>query len=327
MNNKFTGRTNTRRAFVCQLAVTAGSLPMLTAGADSKPPVRIPRIGFLVTSTLPELTKAFLEELRAQGYTDGENIIVERTGTAKDVVATRPDFIVAGALPSALAVRAEDPNMPMVIGTCPGMISNGFARTLDHPGGIYTGVDELPPGVTARRLTLLKLAAPAVKRVALLSTTPGVRGHETQLADAEHAARSLGVSVQPYRATNADEVDVALAAMVRDHMDGLLNFQGAVSLFRRQVIADFAAAQRLPAIYQATMFAEAGGLMTWAPDLVEQIREAARLAAKVLKGAKPGDIPVKHPPKYFLTVNAGAARKIGLTLPPALLAQADRVIE
>ncbi len=98
-------------------------------------------------------------------------------------------------------------------------------------------------------------------------------------------------------------------------------------MFRRQVIADFAAAQRLPAIYQATMFAEAGGLMTWAPDLVEQFREAARLAAKVLKGAKPGDIPVKYPPKYFLTVNAGAARKIGLTLPPALLAQADRVIE
>jgi len=327
MDNEFTGRMNTRRTFMCQLAVTAGSLPMLTAGAESAAAVRVPRIGFLVSSTLPVLTNAFIEELRAQGYTDGENIIVERTETAKGAVATRPDFIVAGSLPWALSVRAEDPNMPMVIATCPGMISNGFAHTLEHPGGIYTGLDELPPGVTARRLTLLKLAAPTVKRIALLSTTPGVGGHETQLADAEQAAQSLGLSVQPYRATNADEVDVALEAIDRDRMDGLLNFQGAVSLFRRQVIADFAAAHRLPAIYQATLFAEAGGLMTWAPDLVEQYREAARLAAKLLRGAKPGEIPVKYPSKYFLTVNAGAARKIGLTLPPALLEQADRVIE
>ena len=106
------------------------------------------------------------------------------------------------------------------------MITNGFAKSLEHPAGIYTGLDELPPGVTTKRLTLLKLAVPSVKHVALLSTTPGVGGHDTQLKDAEQAARSLGVTVQPYRATNADEVDVALAAIVRDRMNGLLNFQG-----------------------------------------------------------------------------------------------------
>jgi putative ABC transport system substrate-binding protein len=107
----------------------------------------------------------------------------------------------------------------------------------------------------------------------------------------------------------------------------MLNFQGGLSLVRRQAIVDFAAQHRLPAIYQATMFAEVGGLMSWAPDLVEQYREAARLAALILQGAKPGDLAVKRPAKYYLTINAGAAKEIGLALPPALLAEATRVIE
>jgi putative ABC transport system substrate-binding protein len=161
----------------------------------------------------------------------------------------------------------------------------------------------------------------------LLSTTPGNGGHETQLADAEKAAKGLGIVVKPYRAASVTELEAALASITKDGCDGLLNFQGGLSLAQRQSIVDFATVHRLPAIYQATLFAEAGGLMSWAPDLPEQFREAARYVDKIMKGASPGELPIHHPPKYFLTINSGAARKIDLPLPPPLLAQADRVLE
>ncbi len=236
------------------------------------------------------------------------------------------ELIVAAALPSALAVRAVSSAMPMVIGTCPGMVSNGFAQSLEHPGGNVTGMDELPPGLTGKRLTLLKTAAPGVSRVALLSTTPGRGGHERQLADAYTIAATLGISVKPYRATSLSELQSALAAIATDGMDGLASFQGALSLNNRKLIVDFAAEHRLPAVYQATLFAEAGGLMAWAPDLVQQFRIAARYVDQILRGANPGDLPIRHPARYYLTINAGAAKAMNLVLPQALLNEADRLV-
>jgi hypothetical protein len=128
-----------------------------------------------------------------------------------------------------------------------------------------------------------------------------------QLADAEQAAKALGIRVKPYRAASLGELQNALAAIVDDGMDGLLKFQGGLSLSNRQLIVDFAAEHRLPAIYQATLFAEAGGLMSWAPDLENQYKMAADYVDKILKGAKPGDLPITYPPKYFLTINSTAA--------------------
>jgi putative ABC transport system substrate-binding protein len=165
-----------------------------------------------------------------------------------------------------------------------------------------------------------------VSRVALLSTTPGRGGHEAQLTDAAQAATSLGVEVKPYRATSLTELEAALAALVADQMNGLLNFQGALSLFNRKLIVDFAVTHNIPAIYQATLFAEAGGLMAWAPDLNEQFRIAAHYVDKILRGANAGDLPIRYPPRYFLTIHASAAKSLGLDLPNALLAQADRVL-
>jgi putative ABC transport system substrate-binding protein len=300
-------------------------------------PARPKRIGFLLGNAYPELAEAFRNELSRLGYTEGRDVVIEARFTgpnptdleAMSAELARMDLalVVAGALPFALEVRKANPSMPMVIATCPGIVSNGFAQTLDRPGGIYTGIDELPPGVTARRLRLLKLAAPALTRVALLSTTPGRGGHEAQVADAETAAAEIGVQVRPYRAASLAELKSALERIAADGMNGMLSFQGGLSLGYRQLIIDFAADKRIPAIYQATLFAEAGGLMAWAPDLPEQFRVAARLVDKILKGSKPGDLPVKHPEKYYLTVNSSAARKIDLTLPQELLAQAVRVLE
>jgi putative ABC transport system substrate-binding protein len=229
-------------------------------------------------------------------------------------------------LPQALAMRQANPKMPMVIITCPGMVSNGFAESLERPGGIYTGMDELPPDVTRKRLQLLKRAAPTVSRVALLSTTPGRGGHETQLADAERAARDLGFSVKAYRAGSVGEITAALDAIRSDQMNGLLNFQGGLSLANRQMIIDFAVAHRLPAVYQSLFFVASGGLMAWAPDQRDQYRLGARYADQILKGKKPGDIPVQHPEPYQLHLNNRAAAAIGLTLPADLVAEADKVL-
>src|SRR5215218_10074392 len=142
----------------------------------------------------------------------------------------------------------------------------------------------------------------------------------------ERRTKSLGLAVEPYRAKSLDELRNALAAIADDGMDGLLNFQGGLSLANRQLIVDFAAEHRLPAIYQATLFAEAGGLMSWAPDLEHQYRMAARYVDKILRGANPGDLPITYPPKYYLTVHAGAAHRLALTLPSTLLAEAARVL-
>ena len=328
-------RATSRRKFVGELALIAGAVPFLNVGAAETTSARIPRIGYL-GGDFAAHRDAFMTELRAQGFVDGENVIIEKRlqqdlaggpPAARELAAMPLDFIVASALPFALMVRTANPDMPMVITTCPGMISNGFARSFERPGGHYTGIDELPPGVTAKRMTLLKTAIPAASRIALLSTTPGIGGHETQLQDAQGVATSLGVTVRSYRATSPDELKSALEAIVADRMDAMLNFQGGLSVYRRQFIVDFLNAHRLPAIYQATMFAEAGGLMSWSPDQVEQQRVSARLAARILTGAKPGDLPITYPTGYQLTVNLDAARKTGITLPPALLSQADRVIQ
>lgn len=328
----------TRRSFVQHSGGAACSLLLLlpASGLHAARPARIRRIGFLIGAGFDPQIAAFKSELRRLGYVEGENIVVETRLSrpnsadlpvqAAELAAMDLELIVAAALPSALAVRAVSSAMPMVIGTCPGMVSNGFAQSLEHPGGNVTGMDELPPGLTGKRLTLLKTAAPGVSRVALLSTTPGRGGHERQLADAYTIAATLGISVKPYRATSLSELQSALAAIATDGMDGLASFQGALSLNNRKLIVDFAAEHRLPAVYQATLFAEAGGLMAWAPDLVQQFRIAARYVDQILRGANPGDLPIRHPARYYLTINAGAAKAMNLVLPQALLNEADRLV-
>lgn len=316
-----------RRTFALGLATLGGAIAAAQprAGGQSG---RVRRIGLALGEDPEGGGAAFRETLRNRGFIEGQNLIIEARSSSEVTALVRMDLelVVVQALPIALAARAANPAMPLVIVTGPGLVSNGFAKTMEHPGGNATGIDELPPGVTARRLELLKAAAPTVSRVALLSTTPGRGGHEVQLADAQAAASTLGVTVKPYRATSLAELEAALALIAAEGMNGLLNFQGGLSYVNRQLIVDFAASHRIAAIYQATVFAKAGGLMTWAPDLVEQHRTAAGYVDQILKGASPGDLPISHPSRYYLTLNMTAAGNLGLTFPPTLLSKADRVL-
>ncbi len=324
----------TRRSFVMRLAAFGCAMPIGPFANQAQRP-RVRRVGLAFGDDPEGGVAAFRETLRERGYVEGQNLVIEArdtqrappgTNTAADLARMDLELVIVHTLPTALAARAANPSMPLVIVTTPGLISNGFAKTIERPGGNATGIDELPPGVTARRLELLKTAAPTVSRVALLSTTPGRGGHEAQLADAQKTADPLGVTVTPYRATSLGELERALAAIAADDMNALLNFQGGLSYVYRQRIVDFAAKYRLPAIYQATVFAAAGGLMTWAPDLVDQFRTAARYVDQILKGANPGDLAIRYPSRYYLTLNNTAARNLGLAFPPALLSKADRVL-
>lgn len=329
-------RSVSRRSFIRVVALSGGALFAAPSCAHRQPVRRAPRVGFIV-GDFPTMIAAFRDTLRDLGYVEGEDLILEmrlpgqNTADLASLVAELShlnlDLAVAASLPVALEVRRQMPAMPMVIATCPDMVSNGFAKSLDRPGGNVTGLDELPPGVTAKRIELLRSAAPHISRIALLSTTPGRGGHERQLADAQEAADRSGLTVKAYRVTSRPELEPALAKMAEDRMDALVNFQGALSLVNRNLIVAFAARQRMPAIYQATLFVEAGGLMAWAPDIDEQFREAARYTDKILQGAKPGDLPIQHPSRYYLTINRSAAAAIGLSLPPDLLARADRIVE
>jgi putative tryptophan/tyrosine transport system substrate-binding protein len=322
---------HTRRSVLGAVAATFALGRVRAAGHGA-----MPKLGFMTGAGFPELEHAFSDELRQLGLLEGRHFSLQRRFTrpntrdgiemAAELAGSDLSLIIVSALPLALAVRDANPRMPMVIGTCPGMVSNGFANSLEHPGGIYTGIEELPPGVTARRLRLLKAAAPAVTRVALLSTTPGHGGHETQVSDAECAARELGIDVKVYRATTLAELREALGSIRRDGMNGLQTFQGALSVVNCGLIVEFAAAERMPAIYQATRFTTDGGLMSWAPIQADQMRVAARLTARILAGASPGDLPITYPPKYYLTLNAGAATRIGLEFPREFASRADKII-
>jgi putative ABC transport system substrate-binding protein len=315
-----------RRSFGIGLAALGCAIPIVPSANGQN--TRVRHIGLALGDDPEGGGTVFRETLRELGYIEGHNLVIEapNTNAAADLARMDLELVVVQALPSALAARAANPAMPLVIVTGPGLVSNGFAQTIEHPGGNATGIDELPPGVTARRLELLKTAAPAVSRVALLSTTPGHGGHELQLADAQQAAANLGVTVKPYRATSLAELEQALGVIAAESRNGLLNFQGGLSFVNRQLIVDFAASHHIPAIYQATVFAMAGGLMAWAPDLVDQHRTAARYVDQILKGANPGDLPIRYPSRYYLTVNKTAARNIGLTVPSALLSIADRIL-
>ena len=326
---------DSRRRFLAGLGATTYGI-FLASCAQTLRARRTPRVGYLTGAGFPMFVAAFRSELRKLGYVEGKNVILELRESrpnssdgevhAAELAASDLDLIVVAALAIAIEVRRHNPAMRLVIATGPNLVGNGFAKSLEHPGGNATGLDELPPGLTGRRLSLLKSAAPDISRVALLSTTPGVGAHEIQVADAKAAAQTLGISVVTYRATSLPELRTALDRMRQDGINGLVNFQGGLSLVHRDLIIDFTRERRIPAIYQSKLFPTSGGLMALSPDQEDQFREAARYVDKILRGANPGDLPIRHPGRYYLTVNLEAARDIGLALPGDLLGKADFIL-
>ena len=309
--------------------------------AEAQQPKKVPRIEFLATvspSTISDRVEAFRQGLRELGYMEGKNIVIEwryeegkadrlpSPDLAAELVRLKVDVIVtAGALVTR-AAREATSTIPIVMGQDTDPVGNGFVASLARPGGNITGLATLAPEISGKQLELLKETVPKLSRVAVLgaSTRPGYAQSSREL---ELAAGTFAVRLQYLDVLSSKDIEIAFRAASKGRAEAVLVFGGPVLNSHRRQIADLAAKNRLPAIYERAEFMDAGGLMFYGASISEMFRRAATYVDKILKGAKPADLPVEQPKKFEFIINLKAAKQIGLTIPPNVLARADKVIK
>ena len=325
-----------RRAF---LGTLAGGFLVAPLAAEAQQASKVARIGHLTLNRArnSHLREAFLQGLRDLGYAEGRNLVIEYRDAegkperlpalAAELVALKVDVIVAASAFPALAAKQATRTLPIVFIDVSDPVTDGFVTSLARPGGNVTGLSSLV--LVGKRLELLTQAVPGVSRVAVL-WQPGATGERTEkdlLKEAEVAARALGVRLQFVEARSPADFDRAFSDMTRAR-DGALTMLGGVMFFNeRRRLVDLAAKNRLPAVYPRTEYVDAGGLMAYGPNQADLNRRAATYVDKILKGAKPGDLPVEQPTKFELVINLKTAKTLGLTIPPSLLLRADEVIQ
>jgi putative ABC transport system substrate-binding protein len=307
--------------------------------AEAQQPTKVPRIGFLANgspSSDAARIEAFRQGLRELGYVEGQNIVVEYRygegkteqffGLATELVQLKIEVIVAGGATATRAAKKVTKLIPIVIANVTDPVSLGLVASLARPGNNVTGLSNLAPELGGKRLELLNETVSKLARVAVLGD-PSSPSHAPGWRETESAARSLGVQLQSLevRAPNPDFAG-AFSAITRHRADALLTLsQPLIRVYRKQIV-DFTTNRRMPAIFHTREFVEAGGLMSYAANDAELYRRAAIYVDKILKGANPANLPVEQPKKFEFVVNLKAAKQIGLTIPPNVLARADRVI-
>lgn len=296
---------------------------------------RVYRIGLLRAAPWPtSWVEAFRQGLRGRGYVDGQNVVVEFRSTdgnvdqlpqlAEELVRSKVDVILASAAPSALAAKKATTSLPIVFVAVFDPVELGLVPSLARPGGNVTGLAFSSADLAGKRLQLFSELVPKLKRVAMLweGANPG---NLLQLKGAEAAARTLGMAFQSVPVRGPNDFDSAFRA-VRG-ADGLLQADGALFLTHRARLVELAAASRLPVLYGVREMVDGGGLLSYGPHLPDQYRLGATYVDKILKGAKPADLPVEQPAKFELVVNLRTAKALGLTVPASLLVRADQIIE
>jgi len=321
-----------RRAF---LGSFTGGLLAAPLAAEAQQAGKVYRIGFLSQGQPPKaLLEALQQGLRERGYAEGRNLVWEFRSTdgsldqlpqfAEDLVRLKVDVILARSSSGGMAAKRATTSIPIVFFVVYAPVEIGLVPSLGHPGGNITGVAINVSDMVAKRVQLLKELVPTLKRVAMLSHPP----HPTnamQLQGAMAAARTLGLQFEEVPVRGPDDFASALKAL--RGIDGVLNADNPLFVTHRVRLAEAVAGSRLPAIYPARLYVEAGGLMSHGPNLPDLWRHAAVYVDKILKGAKPGDLPVEQPTKFELVINLKTAKALGLTIPPSLLQRADQVIE
>jgi putative tryptophan/tyrosine transport system substrate-binding protein len=322
-----------RRAFVCGSVTTVVAAP-LTGGAQ---PQRVARIGILLLGSPSEpLLEVFRQGLRDLGYVEGRNISIEQRwadgrserlpALAAELVRFPPDVIFAPVTQAALAAQRATGDIPIVVATAADPVGAGLVAGLAAPGGNVTGLSIFAPALVAKQLELLKEAVPKASRFAVLSN-PGLRNTALMVKEAETAARSLGVAIQLLGVRDVDGFDGAFSAVATGGANGLLVLFDPFLFAQRRRMVEFASQKRLPAVYPHREYAEAGGLLAYGANVAENFRRAATYVDRILKGAKPGELPVEQPTRFELVINLKTVRALGLTIPPSLLLRADKVIE
>jgi len=326
-----------RRTFVGALAVALLTLP---PAVGAQQPGKLPRIGIVVQNSVASsehFLAAFREGLRERGWIEGRNVLVEtRFADGKvdqfpaliaELIRLKVDIMVTTSSATAWAAKDATKSIPIVMAVSADALGEGLVTSLAHPGGNLTGMTFLVgPEIAGKQLELLKEVAPAASRIALL-TNPTNKSHPALIRELKSAARVFGVQLQVFDARSPDQLDSAFAAMSRERMQALLVFTDSVFVGQRQRIADLAAGSRLPAMYYQKEFVDAGGLISYGASVSDMFQHAATHVDRILRGAKPGDIPIEQPTKFELVINQRTANELGLAIPQSLLLRADKVIQ
>ncbi|HEV2056384.1 MAG TPA: ABC transporter substrate-binding protein [Methylomirabilota bacterium] len=324
-----------RVPLVVLLAVFLLAVPL---AAEAQAPAKVPRIGFLTTPSRtndPRLG-AFLQGLRELGYVEGQNIAIEYRfaegrperlpALAAELVRLKVDVIVTGGPPAPEAAKQATSTIPIVFTVAGDPVAEGLVASIARPGGNITGLTSIAPEVVGKQLELLKEVVPKISRVAVLQN-PNHPGHPSMLRQAEGPARALGMQLHILQAGSPLEFDAAFAAMRSQRAGGVLVLRDSFFIAHRTQIVALAAKNRLPAVYGLREHVEAGGLMAYGANVPLMYRRAATYVDKILRGAKPADLPVEQPTRFELVINLKTAKALGLTIPQSLLARADEVIQ
>ena len=293
------------------------------------------RIGFLAGSRQP-YQEAFRQGLRDLGYIEGENILIEyRYGEGKldrlpdlaaELVRLKVDVIVAVGQGSVRAAKNATKTIPVVAGSAGDLVGSGLVASLARPGGNLTGTTAIDPDLSAKRLELLRETFPKLSRVSVLGEQ-GNRGDQDELKETQGAARALGIQVQSLEVKDPRQFQSAYAAMIKKHAEALIIFHGTFTLFHRRQLLELAGKNRLPTMCAQAAWSDTGCLISYGPSRLDSFRRAAVFVDKILKGAKPADLPVEQPMKFELVINLKTAKQIGLTIPQSVLYRADKVIK
>jgi putative ABC transport system substrate-binding protein len=342
----------TRREFIVTLAGGLLAAPLV---AEAQHAGKVYRIGFLLAGRTPaqdlpkgrmllpglpgapHLIEAFRQELRERGWVEGQNIVIDfrfaegrldrLPDLAAELVRLKVDIIVTMTTYAAVAAKNATATIPIVMIDANDPVGVGLIASLARPGGNVTGLSSnVGPEIVGKQLGLLKEVVPKVRQVAVLSNADNPF-HALAIREVKDVARSLGVQPQILEVRRPTEFDGAFAAMAKERVGALLVVGDFLMYANRARLAALAAGRRLPAAYSLRDYAEAGGLMSYGTDLIDLNRRAAIHVDKILKGAKPADLPVEQPTKFELVINLKTAKALGLTIPPSLLARADEVIQ
>jgi ABC-type uncharacterized transport system substrate-binding protein len=321
--------------FVWMLALAILTAPLI---AEAQPLSHMPRIGVLsgITREHDRNVKAFLGGMRALGYVEGQNLVMEYRGVAgqyerfpdlaAELVQLKVDVLLVGPTPAALAAKEATTTIPIVMAGVGDPVGSGLVASLAHPGGNVTGVSVLQPEVVGKQLEFLKAVLPTVSHVAVL-WNPAHPAHPLIVRAADVAAQALGVQLHLVEARGPDAFDSAFAAMTRAHAGALLVLGDPMFRQHRSRLAELAATSRLPTVHNDRAYVEAGGLLFYGASHPDMYRRAATYVDKILKGAKPADLPVEQPTHFELVINLKTVQALGITMPPSLLLLADEVIQ
>jgi putative ABC transport system substrate-binding protein len=330
---------NQRRKLLAALGLCALAAPL---SAFAQQPGKVRRIGFLAarlrsTASSPDVYyDAFVQGMRELGYVEGKNLVIEwryaeqkyerLPALAAELVRLNVEVIVTHGSPATQAAQRASASIPIVTAAVIDPVGSGFAASLARPGGNITGLSLITIDASPKQMELLKLMLPALSRVAVLVDS-GNSGHPGILKSLQAAARQVGAKVLPVDARSPEEIERGFAAVKRDRADAVIILVDSFFVGQRRQVAEHAARNRLPSMFSFREDVAAGGLMSYGQNLADYYRQAAAYVDKILKGARPGELPIEQPVRFHLAVNRKTAKALGLAIPQELLLRADEVIE